>query len=604
MIRLLHLRFATLRRQSERGIAMVTVIGVTSVLILLVVAATATALGSQRKSVNDADWNAALAAAYAGIDEYQNRISDEPSYVKFGNPASAFSNPTGAASSTVQLPPSSAANPALELGATGAWAAVPGSSDRAQFRYEVDNSAYGTTGTVRLRSTGKVGELTRTIVANLRQTGFIDFLYFTDYEISDPDVVGMSVNPPASPSCTVVHKWAPGGSGRGCSTIQFGNSDVVKGPLHSNDTMLVCAARFEGIVTTGNPTGAYDRPSGCAVPTFTEGSPVYSPSIAMPPTNSQLKSETRSDLPDDVPRPGCLYTGPTSIRFISGGRMVVTSPWTKFTNTTGPTGAVGNNDRSAQCGTPAALRTGATLPVPENNVIYVQNIPLSGANSASAATTTSTSRCRNVSGTTLANNLGHSQNVVGFPRTDETPPRSGTDATASYGCRNGDVFIEGQLSGGAVTVAAENYVYVTGNVTYANEERDMLGIVGNNAVWVYNPMRVTTSGGWWPTTTYTPLTSAHRTIEAAILSVSHTFAVQNYNVGGARGVLKVTGAIAQKFRGPVGNTGPNGYDKDYEYDGRFRFTAPPKFLSPVTTTYGVNVWVEVSPAFHADGTYR
>ncbi|MBF0672656.1 MAG: hypothetical protein IR160_08730 [Salinibacterium sp.] len=604
MIRLLHARLRALRRNDE-GIAMVTVIGITSVLVLLVVAATATVLGSQRKSVDDSDWNAALAAAYAGIDEYQNRISDEPSYVKYGNPASEFSNPSGSSTSTVQLPPT--ANPAFGLGEDGDWATVPG-SDNARFRYEVDNMDYGTTGTVKLRSTGIVGSQTRTIVANLRQTGFIDFLYFTDYEMSDPDVRGMSVSPPATVACTVVHKWKPGGSSRGCATIQFGNSDEIWGPLHSNDTMLICRARFEGVVTTGNPSGHFDRPSGCSYPNFAEGPPVYSPSIAMPPTNSQLKQETRTDLPDDVPRPGCLYTGPTSIEFRAGGKMHVKSPWTKYTNTSGATAATGDNSQSSLCGTPEQLRSGVTLDVPENNVIYVQNIPLSGPNAASNGDTTAPAvaggwftpsqpaACKHAAtGSRLTNNLGHSQNVVGYPRTNELPPRIGTDADTSYGCRNGDVFIEGELSGGGVTVAAENYVYVTGDLTYENADRDMLGLVGNNAVWVYNPMRYNSG---------TAILPKHRTIEAAILSVSHTFAVQNYNVGGDRGKLTVHGAIAQKFRGPVGNTGPNGYDKNYTYDTRFRYSAPPKFLSPVTTTYGVNVWVEVQPAFRADGSYR
>ncbi len=77
--------------------------------------------------------------------------------------------------------------------------------------------------------------------------------------------------------------------------------------------------------------------------------------------------------------------------------------------------------------------------------------------------------------------------------------------------------------------------------------------------------------------------------------------VQNYDVGGNRGTLTVTGAIAQKFRGIV-RSGSNGYAKNYLYDERLRYTAPPKFLSPVTTTYGVTVWIEVGKAFNGDGT--
>jgi hypothetical protein len=79
--------------------------------------------------------------------------------------------------------------------------------------------------------------------------------------------------------------------------------------------------------------------------------------------------------------------------------------------------------------------------------------------------------------------------------------------------------------------------------------------------------------------------------------------VQNYNVGSSRGTLTILGSVAQKFRGAVGTTGGTGYTKNYIYDARFRYTAPPKFLSPVTTTYGVNVWVEISPIFKSNGCY-
>jgi hypothetical protein len=99
---------------------------------------------------------------------------------------------------------------------------------------------------------------------------------------------------------------------------------------------------------------------------------------------------------------------------------------------------------------------------------------------------------------------------------------------------------------------------------------------------------------------YTALGSTgNRKIEAAILSVAHTFQVQNYPYG-ARGDLIIFGALAQKFRGTVG-VGSNGYTKDYEYDTRFRHIAPPKFLTPTSTTYGVTQVATVPAAFLASG---
>jgi hypothetical protein len=113
-------------------------------------------------------------------------------------------------------------------------------------------------------------------------------------------------------------------------------------------------------------------------------------------------------------------------------------------------------------------------------------------------------------------------------------------------------------------------------------------------VFVWNPVRY--SSGWVAMNG-----TGDRKIHAAILSVGHTFQVQNYERGD-RGSLIVYGAIAQKYRGTVGNTNPSGYTKAYEYDSRYRFTAPPKFLTPVSTTYGVTQYASVPAAFKPDGS--
>ena len=112
-----------------------------------------------------------------------------------------------------------------------------------------------------------------------------------------------------------------------------------------------------------------------------------------------------------------------------------------------------------------------------------------------------------------------------------------------------------------MTIASENYIYVTGDIAYQNANTDILGLVATNAVWVWNPMNSSNS----------PIFSAkNRRIDAAILSVAHTFQVQNYSVGGNRGTLTINGAIAQKFRGPVGLTGGVGYIEEL----RVRPTVP------------------------------
>ncbi|MBO1740301.1 hypothetical protein [Leifsonia sp. TF02-11] len=577
-------------RDDERGVALVMVIGVGAVLMVLVATALAYSAGGMQKARTDQDWNDAMAAAYAGVEEYESRLANDNTYQQYGNPASLFS-----ATSSVTLPTGAQTNLAFGVGRNQSWAQVSGST-RAYYRYEVDNSKYSSTGVLRVRSTGKVGNEVRSIVVNLKQDGFIDFLYFTDYEIQDPALSGV-------PNTCVKYYWA--GRGSGCSEIAFDGGDVVNGPVHSNDAIRICSAEFTQSVTTAyNPaTGPRYVPknssgSNCTGQTFDDpNAPTYSPVVGMPPTNASMKNEVRSDLPVDVPRPGCLYTGPTSIVYNSNGTMTIRSPWTKSTQVSGSP-ATGPAQTPAMCGTlgtgtgQLGSPGGATIPVIPQNLVFVQNVPSTvgdpnywaanawpgSATGLNCAVTSGTLACKGASGQANGNGLG-------YPMTNEVAPSS-----TSYQPRVGDVFIKGTLKG-AETVYADNYIYVTGNLTYNDANSDILGLVGNNAIFVYNPMN---------SSNQKLLSDTDREIDAAILSVAHTFQVQNYSVGGNRGTLTVKGAIAQKFRGIVRN-GSNGYIKNYVYDPRFRYLAPPKFLSPVSTSYGVSVVVEVKTAFTVAG---
>jgi hypothetical protein len=571
----------------EEGMAMVMVIAIGAVLTILVSVAITYSVGGLRKATDDEAWNSAMAAAYAGVEEYQSRLANDSTYLQYGNPAASFSS-----TSTVALPTGANVNAAFGIGAAGTWATVAQSGGASKYRYEIDNSKYYSTGTLRIRSTGLVGKETRTIVADLRQQGFIDFLWFTDYEIQDPAISGANET-----TCTK-YAWA-GRPSSGCSEIAFSGGDVLSGPVHSNDTIRICSAQFKGAVTTaynpatGNKYSARDsNNNSCSGQVFDLAKPVYSPIVGMPATNSQLKKETRADLTAEVPRPGCLYTGPTSIVFKSNGDITVRSPWTKATNVVGDPATSGTTP--AQCGTVGSAglgsTAGATFALPDNNVIYVQSVPTVTTDPnywASAALPTGLT-CVGMSGskTGSSNTSPGAGNGIGYPKTDEKAP-----STTTYGCRSGDVFVSGTLDGHA-TVAAENYIYVVGDLKYDDSNDDMLGLVGNNAIWVWNPVK---SNG------DSALGNTNRRIDAAMLSVAHTFQVQNYSQGDDRGTLTVNGAIAQKFRGIVRN-GDNGYIKNYVYDPRLKYTAPPKFLSPVSTTYGVNVWVEVKAAFKADGS--
>jgi hypothetical protein len=74
-------------------------------------------------------------------------------------------------------------------------------------------------------------------------------------------------------------------------------------------------------------------------------------------------------------------------------------------------------------------------------------------------------------------------------------------------------------------------------------------------------------------------------IDAAMLAIQHSFIVDHYDCGDQLGKLTVNGAISQKYRGPVGTVNNSGYSKDYNYDDRLKYLAPPKFLDPVESAW-------------------
>ena len=581
--------------KGDDGIAMVLVISISLILMMMITVALSSTLSGVTKSRSDENWNGAIAAAYAGIEDYRSKIADDNRYYLFGNPLSSYSAANVPAS---VLPTGTAANPAFGLGATGPWKQVS-SSVGAFYRYEVDTTSYNSTGVLRVRSTGKVGDETRSVVANLKPKGFIDFLYYTTYEIQDPVISGAN-----AANCTK-YAWAGRGNGSSCGELSFGVNDTINGPTHSNDTIRACGSTFAGAVTTGyKPTGTnptYLRMDsnanacgGGTSETFTKGKPVWTGTLDLPPTNAKMRNEVRTDLAD-VQYPGCLYTGPTSIVFNSTGTVTIRSPWTKKTRVAGDPVTSGTDP--AECGTPGVTglgsATGQTFTLPPKNLVFVQNVTV--------IPTSSTSTDPNVwksgvypSGITAGTCAAG--NNIGYPATGET----NINVATAYGCFNGDLFVKGDVNA-ETTLVAENYVYVTGDIKYvASNPTAILGLVAQNSVLVYNPMKNCSS------TCQSILGGTNRRIDAAILSVKHTFTVQNYNVGGDRGTLTVNGAIAQLFRGAVrsssGSTINGGYAKNYVYEWRLQSVAPPKFLSPVSTTYQVREVVEVKTAFNPNGS--
>lgn len=174
------------RARDERGFTMVVVMGATLIVMLLVAAAFAAADGDFPLSRKDQDRKRAFAAAEAGINDYLFNLNQDNSYwarctnVPAPNALNQAWNGSGADPRRWRTVP----------GATGAQYAIEllpanGAPSCDQARPEptmIDTAS----ATFRIRSTGRVGASKRSIVATFRRRSFLDSLYFTDYETSDP----------------------------------------------------------------------------------------------------------------------------------------------------------------------------------------------------------------------------------------------------------------------------------------------------------------------------------------------------------------------------------------------------------------------------------
>jgi hypothetical protein len=601
--------FTTIARRlaAEEGIALLYVL----VAMVVIFGATGAALaavtlGTQGTTV-DTSQKQAYAAAEAGIQRYLFDLNTNNTY-------------------WTQCVPSTA-NWIVNTGVseTGHQASVPGASGESysvmllpaagQATYSqcslsdpVDSmiTASGSdAGTLRIASTGYAGTAKRTIVTAIRQQNFIDYAYFTTYETSDPAVQvddafadtsdeDIAIEPPdqclanGNPSgCGNLYSQAltggasndghsyPGatsqcsqyrykgrennpffsnsytyggrtyqlndGSGTGyCTNIEFINGDQINGPFHSNDSVLVCGAPTFGQQSTDSVEFGGDPtvyPSGWLEAGGCSGSPNIAGKL------------TSQDTDLNMPSIGALsslatttYSGTTCL--ILGSQIQVAQA------------AAGQS-----CATSSLSYS--SISYPSNGVLYVNN--------------SSSAQCN---------------------YTYDVDDPVYTVSSSNVGC--GTVFVKGQPTQ-PLTIGAAQDIVIDGNLTYPspNTNGAMLGLIANGFVRVYHPVTggVCSSAGASNASGYTPITQ----ISAALLSLQHSFIVDDYSCGNNLGTLNVTGSIAQNFRGTVG-AGSAGYTKNYVYDRRLAYEEPPHFLAPSNGAYAIAHQTECDVASSCDGT--
>ena len=165
------------RKDAEDGVVLVTVLLLTMIMLIIVAGTMAYAVGSQNISRRDQDWNSALSAAEAGLDDYLFRLNENDQYYLYNATHAPARRQPGVqhvgVGARLRLRRASRAPPSAN-------------SNLPCFRYKVDTTNLVAQGAIIITATGRSRGVTRTIQATLRRKAFIDYLYFTDYETKDP----------------------------------------------------------------------------------------------------------------------------------------------------------------------------------------------------------------------------------------------------------------------------------------------------------------------------------------------------------------------------------------------------------------------------------
>jgi hypothetical protein len=528
----------TLRRAvaNQHGFSMITVMIAMTITGLFVTGAFAAADGDLPILKRSENSKKAYAAAEAGVNFYAFHLAQDDRYwSKCANvPAPNASEPSPVVQKWYGAPDPDPRN--------GHWRKVQGSN--ADYAIELipataptasnpkpqcvqgDDSSMldPSTGMIRIRVTGRSGSSTRTLIVSFRRKGLLDFIWLTNYETQDPNAYESDSRRDWAAANCVDYRAGPDTS---CTNQQFAADDEIFGPLHSNDTLWTCNGSTFGRpgrrdrLEVSGPAPGWQNRCGTTAPNFNSTFYAAQPMIDIPESNSSLKSIAQSG--------GRVLTGKHYIR-LNGGQMQIDN--------------------------------GAWESQPDNGVLYVQT----GAGGCTTkppilADYAESSSCGNayVSGTYSANLTIAADNDVIISQ----PPRP---TPTSPAWPDGSEDLRRQTGSSAVLgLIAENFVRISHHVSRLLDPNDFNTCTNINST-------------DWPN-------HGDVYVDAAILSVKHSFTVDNWGCGAQEGDLHIKGAIAQNFRGTVGYTGSTGYYKDYVYDDLLKLRTPPYFLSPLATPW-------------------
>ncbi|MCD6727217.1 MAG: hypothetical protein LT070_08255 [Solirubrobacteraceae bacterium] len=391
-------------------------------------------------------------------------------------------------------------------------------------------------GQIRVRSTGRTRGVKRSLIAKMRKRSFLDYLYYTDYETLDPAWYTRTVGgAPTSPDVT---GWASDN----CRYYRDGRSSKVY---------------------NGYWYDSYNRPRSfslrCSEIQFAPGDRILGPMhtndefyiCGSPQLGRTVDDSIEASASPPGWRAACSGASPNFAGSWTPGAPLLTMP---------PA-----NDQLRDVVQPSYLFTGRTdiilspasisvngvsMPYPSNGVIYVQN-----------------------------GSCGQSYK-----------PYDAYNSPA--GCA--DVYVRGTYSQ-PLTIASAKDIIIRDDIIKSNNA--LLGLIANDFIRVWHPVQnLRNNNSDCDNVSGQQIGSVR--IDSSLMALNHSFMVDYYFCGGPLGTLTVTGAIIQKYRGPVGQGGStiaDGYIKDYNYDDNFRYRQPPYFLDPIQSSWRLMSLTEQVP---------
>lgn len=506
------------RLRAQDGFTMIIALGVMLVASLLLVSAFTAINGDINTSHESVTHQQAYYAALSGVQEYEYKLESNSSYWENCEPLSSTEE-SGERFEVTLLPAEGQAkcNPAnpfeTEIESSGAAANT--------FRI----LSVGCAGAANLSSCqgqNKSNVSTRSIVATFKVTGFLDYVYFTQYEVIDPAINGTN-----QANCSKYYEEKGVKRAAECQTLIFTKGDSVTGPFHTNDAANVtCSNELTFGRKEHKPPDTVEInggtwPSCGTEPTYYTESKTYSrgTELVSPPSDESLSAYVEA---------ANHFSGVTQLNMNGTTNEILVTTWEN------------------------KVKHEKKLAWPKNGLLYVEGSGCEYKYEVENADTAS-------------------------------------EREEEENC--GTVYVEGTYSK-SLTIAGTSDVIINGNIYPTNVAGKLgtlptgaatLGLIATNFVRVYHPCA---SFGGNQSGAFGPY-MAEPYIYAAILSTAHSFVVDNYKCGAQMKELNVVGAIAQKYRGPVGQVGSHGYTKEYLYDQRLATEEPPYFLSPLKTGWKV-----------------